>query len=284
MPACIACDAENWAPFYDSLLRCRNCGFIRAAHLPAPGELARIYSSDYFAGEEYGDYLADAAVHTRNFEVRVRDMRRLAPKMQSTFEIGCAYGLFLAAATRANLRNAGIDVCEAPVRYAVEELQQNAVSGDFLAMPLAPGEYDSFCMWDTIEHLPHPEAYLARIRELLPPGGWLFLTTGDIGSLVARLRGRRWRMIHPPTHLQYFSRASLSRFLQRSDLRVVESGATGMYRTLHSLLSGLSVLGKGPFRPLARTLHKYLPARLQNGLGACFNLGDILFVAAQKKG
>jgi SAM-dependent methyltransferase len=283
MAACIVCDADDWAPLYDSLLRCRNCGFVRAAHLPTPAELAQIYSSDYFSGEEYGDYLADAAVHMRNFDFRVRDMRRIAPELKSTFEIGCAYGLFLAAASQTKLRSAGVDVCEGAVRHAVKHLQQDAVAGDFLTTSLAPGEYDSFCLWDTIEHLPHPEAYLARVRELLPQGGWLFLSTGDIGSLVARLRGRRWRMIHPPTHLQYFSRTTLAAFLRRYDLQVVELRAIGVYRTLHSLLSGLSALGKGPLRPLARTLHKYIPLRLQTALGARLNLGDILFVAAQKR-
>ena len=57
------------------------------------------------------------------------------------------------------------------------------------------------CLWDTIEHLAEPEAYLEKIAKSLPVGGWLFLTTGDIGSPMARARGSRWRMIHPPTHL-----------------------------------------------------------------------------------
>lgn len=283
MAACIVCDAEDWAPRFELLIRCRNCGFVRAAHLPIPEELRQIYSSDYFAGEEYGDYLADAHVHARNFELRVRDMRRIAPQVQSAFEIGCAYGLFLASAARANLRVAGVDVCEEAVRHAVERLGQNAVAGDFLSTSLAPGEYDSFCLWDTIEHLSHPEIYLARIRDLLPPGGWLLLTTGNIGSLVARFRGRRWRMIHPPTHLQYFSRASLARLLQRYDFEIVEARSIGVYRTLHSLLSGLSALGRGPVRPIARVLRSGLPASLQNALGFHLNLGDILFVAARKR-
>lgn len=283
MAPCIVCDADDWTPLYEVLVRCRNCGFIRATHLPNPEELAQIYSSEYFTGEEYGDYLADAAVHMRNFDFRIRDMRRVAPELKSTFEIGCAYGLFLAAASSAKLRAAGVDVCGEAVRHAVEHLQQNALAGDFLTTPLMPGEYESFCLWDTIEHLPHPEAYISRVRDLLPPGGWLFLTTGDIGSLVARLRGSRWRMIHPPTHLQYFSRTSLSRLLERYDLQVASVRSVGVYRTLHSLLSGLCALGRGPLRPLARSLHQCLPVWLQNALGTRLNLGDILFVAAKKR-
>ena len=60
-------------------------------------------------------------------------------------------------------------------------------------------------MWDTIEHLKRPDLFVQKAAADLRPGGLIALTTGDIGSLNARLRGARWRMIHPPTHLHYFS-------------------------------------------------------------------------------
>ena len=55
--------------------------------------------------------------------------------------------------------------------------------------------------------------YGEKAYEVLKPGGRLFLTTGDIGSWVARIQGPRWRLIHPPTHLHYFSKATITRLL-----------------------------------------------------------------------
>jgi hypothetical protein len=55
----------------------------------------------------------------------------------------------------------------------------------------------------------------------LEPGGLLALTTGDIGSLNARLRGSNWRMIHPPTHLHYFSVQSITSLLKRHGIDTV---------------------------------------------------------------
>ncbi|HUE71457.1 MAG TPA: class I SAM-dependent methyltransferase [Pirellulaceae bacterium] len=282
MTACIACGADAWEPRWEILCRCRSCGFVRAAELPPATTTAEIYTEAYFAGEEYCDYLADREVHRQNFAARWRDMQRLAGKLTSVFEIGCAYGLFLEYATSQGATATGIDVCREAVEHAAAQLGQRATAGDFLTAPIAAGQYQAFCLWDTIEHLPHPEAVIGRVVELLPAGGWLFLTTGDIGSGVARFRGRSWRMIHPPTHLQYFSRDTMRQFLARHGLEVVEIKSIGVYRTLHSVLAGLSVLGKGWSRSVAARLHKSIPVRTQQRLGAWVNLGDIMGVAARK--
>ncbi len=282
MTPCIVCGADAWKPQWEILCRCRSCGFIRAAELPPATTAAEIYTEAYFAGEEYGDYLADRHVHLRNFAARWGDMQRLAGKLTSVFEIGCAYGLFLECATSQGATAAGIDVCREAVEHAASQLGQRATAGDFMTAPMEAGQHQAFCLWDTIEHLPHPEAVIGRVVELLPESGWLFLTTGDIGSPLARMRGRRWRMIHPPTHLQYFSRETMRRFLVRQGLEVVEIKSVAVYRTLHSVLAGLSVLGKGWSRSIAARLGKTIPARTQQRLGAWVNLGDIMGVAARK--
>lgn len=283
MTSCIACGADTWEPRWDVLCHCRRCGFVRAANLLSAADVEGIYTEDYFSGEEYGDYLADREVHVRNFAARWRDMRRIAGEIPSVFEIGCAYGLFLEHASSQGAIAAGIDVCRPAVEHAAQRLGQRAIAGDFLSAPMAAGEYRAFCLWDTIEHLPHPEAVVARVVELLPPGGWLFLTTGDIGSPLARLRGRRWRMIHPPSHLQYFSRHSMRQFLERHGLEVVEIRSISVYRTLHSVLSGLRALGRGFSRTAAVLLSRTVPVGVQQRIGMEVNLGDIMLVAARRK-
>jgi SAM-dependent methyltransferase len=208
-------------------------------------------------------------------------MRRISGEIPSVFEVGCAYGLFLEYAASQGARTAGIDVCGPAVEHA-QRLGQRAIAGDFLSSPIAAGEYRTFCLWDTIEHLPHPEAVVGRVVELLPSGGWLFLTTGDIGSPLARLRGRRWRMIHPPSHLQYFSRHTMRQFLARQGLAVVEIRSISVYRTVHSVLSGLRALGQGLSRSAALLLNRVVPAGVQRRFGMRVNLGDIMLVAARR--
>lgn len=279
---CVCCGAENWAEHFRVLRRCLGCGFIRADMELSHEQVRRLYQESYFTGAEYGNYLADQQGHRVNFADRLRVVRRLMGRPRSIFEVGCAYGFWLEQCSLAGVESAGVDVCAEAVRHARMELGQDARVGDFLSLPLEKGRYQAFCLWDTIEHLSNPEAFVARVHGLLPEDGWLFLTTGDIGSLYACWRGPHWRMIHPPTHLQYFSTDTMRRLLTRQGFRVVRCQSTPMYRTVGETLDRVAALGKGPSRWLAGLLKQYTPGWLAR-LGFWLDLGDIMFVAARKR-
>jgi 2-polyprenyl-3-methyl-5-hydroxy-6-metoxy-1,4-benzoquinol methylase len=278
---CICCDGNAWRRKFRILHCCENCGFIRADLEPSPEEIKQLYEADYFNGKEYGNYVGDCESHRKNFAHRFLMMREAAPDVRSLFEVGCAYGFWLEQCSREGVDCAGVDVCADAVAYAVGELGQRASAEDFLAMPLPVGRYPAFCMWDTIEHLAHPEQFVARIHQLLPPGGWFFLSTGDIGSLVARWRGPRWRLIHPPTHLQYFSRETMTRFLTLHGFEVMQMLSLPMCRTIGEVLGRLNGLSKGISRWGAAALSQVLPSFVQRR-GLWLDLGDIMFVAARK--
>ncbi|HVS38658.1 MAG TPA: class I SAM-dependent methyltransferase [Gemmataceae bacterium] len=280
---CICCGGDVWAPHFRVLRRCGDCGFIRADLHLTEDDVRALYQADYFRGREYGDYVAARDVHEKNFAARFRDIKRLAPGLRSLFEVGCAYGFWLAYASAQGLPCAGADVCVEGTAYAREVLGQDAVAGDFLTMDIPEGAYDAVCLWDTIEHLAHPEAFVARARRILSPGGWLFVTTGDIGSAAARRRGPRWRMIHPPTHLQYFSRDTLGRLLTRHGFTVASVQSVPVYRSIGEVLGRLAALGRGLTRRVAGVMAAATPSFLQR-MGFWLDLGDILFMAGRKDG
>lgn len=72
---------------------------------------------------------------------------------------------------------------------------------------------------DVLEHLVDPAAAVRRIVELLEPGGYLFATVPDSGSLVARALGARWWSVLP-MHVQYFTPGSLARLLRDGGLSI----------------------------------------------------------------
>ncbi len=113
----------------------------------------------------------------------------------------------------------GIDISVDAVAYAANTMNVRATVGDYLTYTSAERP-DVIAMWDTVEHLRHPDRFIAKAARDLPVGGHLALTTGDMGSLNARWRGRRWRMIHSPTHLHYFSAQTMTRLLHRNGFDV----------------------------------------------------------------
>jgi hypothetical protein len=136
-------------------------------------------------------------------------------------------------------------------------------------------------MWDTLEHVPGPDVFVAKAREVLRPGGHLFITTGDIGSLNARWRGATWRQIHPPTHVNYFSRATLVRMLERLGFSIAGVETASYYHTLHDVAAILALRG-GIMGRVGAAIDRIIGPRLTDRLGFWVDLRDILFVAARR--
>jgi len=199
-------------------------------------EIAALYTNGYFQGEEYSDYAGDKTTIQKNFRRRLDRLLRYvqAPETKSLYEIGAAHGFFLDVARHRFARVEGTDISEAAAQFARSEVGVPVQSGDFLQMPVEH-RIDVACLWDTIEHLQYPDLYVAKLSSRMKPGGVIAITTGDIGSTVARLRGKRWRQIHPPTHLHYFSRKTLADLLRRHGFQVRYSGYDGFYRNLDSM-------------------------------------------------
>jgi SAM-dependent methyltransferase len=260
------------------ILRCAECGLVFADPARYRVDPATVYGDSYFEGEEYAGYRRDRDVLEHNFGGLIRRMRPWS-RAGRLFEIGCAYGFFLNLC-RNQWDAEGIDVSETGVKHAREVLGVRARRGEFLDETLAPGSFDAFCMWDTLEHLARPDLYVEKAAQCLRPGAFLFLTTGDIGSLVARWRRERWRLIHPPTHLFYFSRPTVTRMLSRFGFDVVEISSQGYYRSLDSMFRQMALRARpDPWRRLLEMLGRSRPARVPVYL----NLHDIMFVAARRR-
>jgi len=233
-----------------------------------------LYSAAYFKGNEYSDYIGDKAVLQRNFRMRLKEIRRHSGTLtdKNLLEVGCAYGYFLEIAQSICKEAVGIDIAEDAIRLARSELRVDARCCDFCSVDLL-SRPDIICFWDTIEHIRDPASFVARAAELLPMGGYLFLTTGDVGSLNARLRREHWRLIHPPTHLHYFSAKSISELLSRSGFAVKEISHPGFYRSIGNTVANLMRGGR-----------KGLFVNKLSALDGSYylNLFDIMFVAAKK--
>ncbi len=279
-PHCVACDSSSNEPIFGGLLRCRQCGHAFAAPEDTDGDLAAIYTEGYFAGEEYHDYLADKDIAQRNFRSRLRVLKSFMDpaRHRRLFEVGCAYGFFLEVAGERFDSVQGVDVSAAAVSYAKNNLGLDAICADLLQYNLAGREFDVACMWDTIEHLARPDLYVAKLADHMRTGALIAVTTGDFGSLNARLRRTKWRLMHPPSHAHYFSIASMTTMLDRFGFDVVYARHCGFYRSLRSMAYGVFAQKHGDMRAFD----------LLNGLGVggwplYLNFYDIMYVIGRKR-
>ncbi len=243
---CICCGGSRGAPLFEPLLRCPDCSHVWADIRVDPDQLRALYGPGYFQGDEYLDYQREAPALRRNFQRSLRDLRGYLPRGGRLFEIGAAYGYFLAEAA-AQFEVAGCDISEAAATRAREDQGQDVRCVDYLTHPL-PQPQDAVCLWDAVEHLAEPQRYLAKAYDDLRPGGILALSTGDIGALNARLRGPRWRLIHVPTHLHYFTQRSMRTLLEGLGFELLRIHHPPFWRTADAIAFQLLHESGGPRR------------------------------------
>lgn len=274
-PCCICCLETEFVPHLKGLERCLSCGHVRAVLSWTPDMFRELYTAHYFKGGEYADYEKEQAALQLNFARRAGELAARHPGGGRLWEIGCAYGFFLREAGK-HFDAAGCDVAQDAVQSAVTHYNVRAHCLDYLSyQPDHP--FDVICMWDTIEHLPEPHHFLEKAFHDLAPGGTLALSTGDIGSYCARLRGRRWRQIHPPTHVHYFTRNSMRQLLTRLGYRDIAFHYHAFWRNMDTVVE--KVLAGNSFGNMI-----YLAAKRAGLLRFNFplNLFDLMTVYARR--
>jgi len=194
------------------ILRCRACRFGFRQMRSSSDELAELYRR-----MNTTVYDSELPGRTRTARVHLAIVERHAKKGR-ILDVGCAGGLFLEHSLRAGWKVSGIEPNEP---LAAEARQRLAGKGRIHCGTLEDAalrsDFDAVTLWDVLEHVPHPQAFLSTCRALLRPGGHLFLNVPDLDSPQAKVLGRRWPLLLPE-HLNYFNRRSLRLCGERAGL------------------------------------------------------------------
>jgi len=238
MLKCIVCDHHQPQPLYDILFQCPQCHYVWFEQNLTHEVAQSLYADSYFFEGEYKDYLKEEMALRKNFERNLRWLSKFVSRGR-LLEIGCAYGFFLDIARR-QFEVEGLDINAAACQYAREQLKLNVQRADFLKTEFNKDSYDVVVMWATLEHVVNPHLYLQKISRLLCPGGIFACATIDIESFLSKIQKSKWRQIHPPTHLNYFSRETLAKLLERYGLRPRHAVYFGEYRSVDNALFKMS--------------------------------------------
>lgn len=258
--------------------RCAACGvgFWR----PDPAfRSAALYDGAYFEGGDlgpgYDDYAALELALRRNFARRMAALGRPAPGAR-LLDLGAAYGFAVDEAQRAGWRACGLEVSAQAARRAAGLVGGVVVRADAVRTPFATGSFGAITLWDVLEHLPEPHAVMAEVARLLAPGGRVALTTGDAGSLAARISGAHWHLLTLPEHLYFYSRESLRRLLSAHGLHVVSMRA-------ESSLYPLGYLAERLRKTLLRRPARRAPRWPGAAWSVPVNLFDVVTVRAERR-
>lgn len=205
----------------------------------------------------------------------------LTPGQRRAVDIGCGPGYFLAQLKKLGFDCLGLDFNPDVVRVANEHYHVNARVGRVEDLITLAARFDLALLIHVLEHVENPLGLLADIRQILDPGGLLFVELPNRDRLAVKRSLRRGQLVdgeYPPHHLTFWSARALTQALQRAGYDVLECRPRpfASENQIELFLRNRLRFPAGP----ATTL----PAGLLRGLGRGLGLqSEVLFAVARRK-
>lgn len=282
---CIICESKDLSAVvgYERahLVKCGQCGFVFAGHIPTTEELTKHY-------EGYGrdDFLSDITIKRYH---ELLDQFEPYRKTGKLFDVGSGIGYFLEVAKERGWEIYGNEFTEEAVEICTSKGASMHL-GPLKTMPIEPGAFDVVTSFEVIEHTNDPHSDIEAILQMMREGGLFYCTTPNFAAMSRKLLKADWNIIAYPEHLSYYTPKTMKRLLKAYPFRVKKVQTTGFSRTRFKTSKGTSdqayisetsddeklrqkIEGSGFLR---------FVKRMVNGLLSLFSKGDTLKIYAEK--
>lgn len=216
---------ENVEQLDYELRRCTTCGLVRTWP-PPPHEEHAPFRDDSFVGP----YLAREELFEQLLMPTVEDVARLRPPPGRLVDVGANTGLIVRSASASGYTATGVELNEAAVEIA------RARGLDMICSPLEtagflPDSLDVIVLSATAEHVEEIDEMFSLCRELLVPGGLLYVSNSpNIRSWGWWRERALWYGLQPTGHVWQFSPSTLRSVFERNGYRVVGARTYNLHR------------------------------------------------------
>jgi len=217
-----------------TIVVCGECSLVFVQNLPTPAVLDTHYS---VAGDEA--YTDDNRDCLNYYYEKLRTLiESRFPRRGRVLDVGCSRAWFLDAMSGWECH--GNEIVPADAAIARQRHGDNIVAGRFEDYPLRERFFDVITLQDVFDHFPDPVAVLEKCRKMLRSGGGIAIKVHNISCLYAKLSGRSFYAIIPPSHLFYYDESTLSRMLNDAGFKTVETRFIGHLIKINTVFARLS--------------------------------------------
>lgn len=245
------------------IYKCPHCGLGVTQNL-------KTQNSDYHRDETY---IEEESLFKNIFLKRVNIISKLK-KPGKVLEIGCSTGIMLSLLQREKWQVKGVELSVKAAEIANKRGIQ-VLTQDFMKVKISE-KFDVVILNHTLEHLENPAEVIKKVKNLLSPGGLIYIDVPNFGGLSAKLMGKNWPLLLPNEHLWHFTEKSLKILLEKLGFKIkfIEkaSGVWDYDNPLWGILLSLVTLKKRFFSEFFTAIPSWLVTKL--GLGS-----DLMIIA-----
>lgn len=206
------------------IIHCKDCDHLYTDYNPSPQEIGQIYSDDYFfkGGAGYEDYTLEKDLLIRRGEYYADKLNKYM-NPGKVLDIGCAAGFILKGFENKKWEGTGVDPNKLMVEYGKHNLGLNLFQGTIETFELKT-KFDLITIIQVAAHINDLNSSVNRMKENLNSGGYILFETWNKDSITARIFGKHWHEYSPPSTLNYFSRKTLTHFMEHENFTLIDHG------------------------------------------------------------
>lgn len=200
-----------------TVVRCSRCGSIFPTTSPTEQTIGDAYSDYYTKGRQ--EIREKRRIKRRILDVARRgyDNRSLPRTASSVLDYGCGSGGYLAhlsdKGTSAKLFGTDIFSVQNASELGFEFIEIEGLKN-------AGHRFDHITLSHVIEHVHSPETVVLLLKDLVAPGGTVWISTPNARSFLISSFGRFARDVDFPRHIHVFSDRCLRELLEGSGFEV----------------------------------------------------------------
>ncbi|EHQ36871.1 class I SAM-dependent methyltransferase [Methanoplanus limicola] len=242
--SCPACKGENsrfkFRKYGFDYEECDKCKTLYVNPRPTPESFSDYYSNSpsvkYWATNFYKE--TESSRRELIIKPKAKLVKRYLDKYlgdtnnTSIIDIGAGYGVFceeLQLLADEGTTVVAIEPSDSLNRICIEKglktvpkFIENVYNSDFEGMDISCA-----ISFELLEHLHNPELFIQKCSEIISPEGLLIITTLTWDGFDLQVLQDKSSSIHPPHHLNFFTKKSLSILLERNGFEVCEITTPG---------------------------------------------------------
>ena len=217
---------KNKWPIYE----CQSCQHrFCKTDLQVKDRVADQFDDRYFFGGEscYDDYTELENELRRKGQRYGRLLQNLLKlgdqKSRRILDVGCAAGFLAQGFQQQGWQVTGIEANESMAKFGRDKLKLNIHHCTVEECNVGQS-FNAAALVQVLPHLIDPCTVLEQVRDRLLPDGLLLVETWNCQSLTAKMFGRHWHQLNPPSVLHWFAKSRLLNLLRKYDFEIIKQG------------------------------------------------------------
>lgn len=193
--------------------QCGNCTVRFTQDIPEAVAIGKYYQSEaYISHSETNKGIVNwLYLRVRKYTLSVKRKfieAETGMRSGSILDVGAGTGAFLHQMKNAGWTIEGVEPDDQAINRAAAQYQLQLKKASEL-FNLHAKSFNAITLWHVLEHVHDLHGYMEQLKELLKPGGKIFIAVPNYTSFDANAYATFWAAYDVPRHLYHFSPASM---------------------------------------------------------------------------